>query len=107
VCHSVLLEACTQLWFQLSLSLSLVSKLCFQAIRENQVEFLAMVNAPPLEPLAAQMAAPGGAAAAPGGAAVPPAGPGVAYVRVTPEEREAIERVGSLPENSPLHFQNE
>ncbi|OQV22949.1 putative UV excision repair protein RAD23-like protein B [Hypsibius exemplaris] len=66
----------------------------FQVIRENPEEFLALVQAPAVEPGQAAAAPRPAGAAAPAGA--PPGGPGVSYVRVTPEEREAIERLKSL-----------
>eukprot|EP00112_Aurelia_sp_Birch-Aquarium-sp1_P016606 Seg378.23 transcript_id=Seg378.23/GoldUCD/mRNA.D3Y31 product="UV excision repair protein RAD23 B" protein_id=Seg378.23/GoldUCD/D3Y31 len=78
-----------------------------QLISQNQERFIAMLN----EPVSAEgsvdameVASESGSAAPEGGSQVQ-AGPGVNYIRVTPDEKEAIERLKALGFAEPLVIQ--
>jgi UV excision repair protein RAD23 len=68
--------------------LSAANPQILQLINQNQAEFIRLLNEPVAPGTAAPMAGAGGPGAAGGGGP-----PGTQYIQVTPEEKEAIDRV--------------
>lgn len=67
-----------------------------QLISQNQERFIAMLNEPTAEEGATEEPQPAEGTAATEGGSQSQAGSGVSYIRVTPQEKEAIERLKAL-----------